>query len=169
MENQGQFNFAAAVDKFRSCRDELQVRVHGGKYKIPGTDDTVEFHGLDYTKEIKDLLEDSVDKNKSYIALRNAERVITEIQEIRLSAMIVKVELKSVLDRKDLPKNPTLSTYYGTLKEIYDKVLGFLDVCDKQYSYMTEILFGVSQVNISINRRFYNGDDYMYNYKDDGQ
>jgi len=163
------FNFALAVDKFRACRDELNVRVHGGTYRIPGTEDVVKYHGIDYSNEIRDLLEDSVDRNKSYVALRNAEKVITDIQEIRLSAMIVKVELKSVLDRKDLPKNPTLSTYYTTLKEIYDKVTGFLDVCDKQYSYMTEILFGVSQVNISINRRFFNGDDYMFNYKNDGQ
>lgn len=162
------FRFDLAVEKFVACRNELQVRIHGGKYRVPGTNDEVFYHGIDYTKEVRDLLEDSVDKNKSYIALRNAERVITDIQEIRLSAMILKVELKSVLDRSDLPKNPQYSTYYRTLKEIYDKIVGFLDVCDKHYSYMTEILFGVSQVNISINRRYFNGEDMMYNYKDDG-
>jgi len=162
-------DFSRAVDKFRDCRDELQVRVTGGVYRIPNSDDTVQFHGLNYTKEIKDLLEDSVDKNKSYIALRNAERIITEIQEVRLSAMIVKVELKSVLDRSDLIKNPQLSTYYRSLKEILDKVSGYLDICDKHYSYLTEILFGVSQVNISINRRFFDGSDVMFNYKNDGK
>lgn len=160
------FRFDLALDKFKACRDELSVQVHGGKYRIPGSDpvEYVTYHGIDYANEIRELLEDSTDQKKSYIALRNAERVITDIQEIRLSAMIVKVELKSVLDRSDLPKNPQLSHYYREFKDIMNKIQGFLDICDKQYSYMTEILFGVSQVNISINRRFFGGSDFMYDY-----
>jgi hypothetical protein len=156
--------FDLALDKFRACEMELKVRIHGGIYKIPGTDDEVKYHGIDYTADVKQLLEDSTDKNKSYIALRNAERVITEVQEIRLSAMIVKVELKSIMDRPELPKNPQLSNYYKAFKDIMTTVSGYLDVCDKHYSYMTEILFGVSQVNISINRRFFGGENMMYNY-----
>lgn len=161
---QTNFRFDLALDKFKAVRDELLVRVHGGQYKIPGVEppEYVEYHGVDYSKEIKKLLADSTDKTKSYMALRDAERIITDIQEIRLSAMIVKVELKSVMDRPDLPKNPQLSQYYGAFKEIMTKVSGYLEICDKQYSYMTEILFGVSQVNISINRRFYNGQDMMF-------
>ena len=158
------FDFGLAVDKFRSLRDELQVRVQGGKYKIPGTDDIVEFHGINYADEIRDILKNSTKKDLSYVALRDSERIITDIQDVRFSAMIIKVELKSVISRSDLPKNPQLSSHYKVLKDIQTKIEGYLEICDKQYSYIQEILFGVSQVNISINRRFFNGEENQFRY-----
>lgn len=165
----GGFDFSLAVDRFRSLRDELHVMVHGGVYMVPNSDERVTYHGVNYTKEVRKVLQDSVDVKLSYVALRDMERVLTEVQDIRLSIMLVNVELKAVLERPELPRNPQLSSYYRTLKEIQDKIQGYFDICQKQYDYTSEVLFGVSQVNVSINRRFFNGEDMMFNYKDDGK
>jgi len=161
-----QFNFVKAANTFKMYLDELNVRVHGGIYDIPGTDDTEEFHGLNYTEEIREILSRSTKKEESFVALRDAERIITDIQEVRLSAKLIKVELKSVLRRPDLNKNPQVSQVYKQLQDYMEKVSGYLEICDKQYDFLVEILFGVSQVNISINRRFFNGENMMYNYKE---
>jgi hypothetical protein len=159
------FDFGRVVDRYTYLLAQLHVKINGGVYTILNSNEKITYHGLNYANEIRKLLAESVDPKLSYVALRDADRYITDIQEIRLDCMLMRSELKSVVNRPELTKNPAISGYYKALKLALDTVCDYLEVCDKQYSYMTEILFGVSQVNVSINRRFFGGSDMMYDYK----
>lgn len=153
-------NFTFALQTYQQYRDQLGIMVRGGEYTSP-KGEMVTYPGVNRTQAMLAVLEMSTDKTKSYIALRDAERIMTEISDVRLTAYIVRTELKSTLKSPELTKDTRMSTISIELRNILDKVEGYIEVCDKSYDYMTEMLFGVSQVNVSVNRRFYNGEDMM--------
>jgi hypothetical protein len=158
-------DFSFIADRLELCMREMYVKINGGVYIDPVTEDSFVYDGISVTNKVQTVLDMSSDKTKSYVALRDAEHIMNYVQDIRLSAQMLRIELKTLLSEEALIASSAL---HKKIKSMYSRCCDYLDLCDKQYDFMTEILFGVSQVNVSINRRYFNGDEVMYMYKDDG-
>lgn len=159
-----QFDFSLAIQKYTEARRQLHVMVEGGIYRTLEGEE-IKYHGINYSTEMKDTITNSKKKEESYVSLANADYIMTEIQEVRMSALMLQVQLKSITNRPDLIKNPHVQGHFGELKLLLMDITNYLQLCDSQYTYMTEMLFGLAQVNVSVNRRFYNGDNVAFMYK----
>jgi hypothetical protein len=162
-------NFVEAVKFFRECRNELSVRIKGGVYVNPLNKEEVVYEGIGIEAKIENVLRRSTLVKESFLALRDAEVYLNRVHEVWYDAKLIRAELKALINNKDLIKDTRYSDTARDLKEVYNKVCDYHEICEQKYKHLQEILFGLVQVNSSINRRYFGDPDYMFNYesKDD--
>jgi hypothetical protein len=159
-------NFSLALSTFTEYRIQLGVQINGGDYKTPDSLGIVTYPGVNRISEVRKCLDMATIKETSYVALRNMEYLLSDVMEIRFNAYIVRTELKALIKSPELNKDARYSNTVTELKNILVKVEDYLEIANKAYDYLLEQTFALTQINSTINKRFFNGEGYMYNYKE---
>lgn len=162
-------NFSEAVIFFRDCRDELSVKIRGGLYEHPITHISKNYEGINCEKKLEEVIKKSTDVKTSFISIREGEMYLNRIHEIRYDAQLIKVELKALIENKSLIKDSRYSDISRDLKEILNKVNDYYEICDMKYKHILEVLWGLVQINASINKRYFRTSEFMYDYDADKQ
>ena len=157
-------NFIEAIKFFRECRDELSVRVRGGKFINPASGEVVIYRGIGCEQELQQLIQKSTNIKDSFIAVRDAEVYTNRVHEVLYDAKLIKTELKALIDNKSLIKDARYSEMSRDLKEVYSKVCDYHDIAEEKYKFLLEVMWGLVNINNSINKRFNTDPHFMFDY-----
>lgn len=119
--------------------------------------------GLRFTNEIQATIEKSIKEKESYIALKECEFYMYQVEQTKFDLAILRAAMHHTLEDPNLSRSSAVSDLYKKIKALDKEAALYTEILKEKTFYMKDLLAGLTSVNTSM-RMIYGENINKFNY-----